>query len=286
VVAKVVQERGTPNCCYAIVEHSDGWQSYYIHLNNDLYGTDDGRGVGVRTDLTAGTPVSRGEVIGWVGDSGNAEETVSHLHFELHNPEGDAVDPRPSLLAAQATRKFAQPQPVWPYVDDDGRRSEEAAALLLSQGILLGCDGSAVRFCPDDLADSTLTSALADHYAGKVTPRLEARYALRAPEDACPPVDSCLPQGLTEADVGRLAVWVRIDALVSTLRPKMESEDVREVVLPSPEEADAKLREMGAREACNPPLDQVRVLTRQEAVHRIVAWMSGRNPQPCPPPNQ
>ncbi len=286
VVTNVVQDQGTPHCCYAIIGHADGWSSYYIHLNNDVFGTDDGLGVGVRTDLVTGAPVRRGEVIGWVGDSGNAEDTIDHLHFELHDPQGLAVDPRPSLLAAQSAMTFAEPQPGWPYTDDDGRPGEPAAALLLTRGLLLGCDGSALNFCPDQPADPQFASLVADHYAGKTTPRLEGKYQPVTGTAMCPPVDTCLLHGLTEADIARLAIWVRIDALVATLRSNVGPEDVREVFLPTAEEADAKLRDIGARAACNPPLDQARVLTRDEAVHRMVSWMSGQNPQPCPPPGQ
>jgi hypothetical protein len=286
VVSRVVQEQGTPNCCYAIIGHGDGWSSYYIHLNNDLFGTDDGLGVGVRTDLVAGTPVKRGEVIGWVGDSGNAEETIDHLHFELHNPDGLAVDPRPSLLAAQAATSFTQPQPAWPYADDDGRPGEEAAALLLTRGLLLGCDGSAISFCPDRLADSQFAALVADHFAGKATPRLEGHYQPVTGTAACTRVDHCLLHGLTEADLARLAVWIRIDALVTAVRPKMASEDVRDVLLPTTEEAEAKLRATGSLRHCDPPLDQVRVLTREEAIDRLVGWMSGQSPVACPPLGQ
>ena len=128
VITRVAQERGSGNCCWTIVEHTDGWQSYYIHLNNDQHGTDDGLCIGLRTDLVEGSAVARGEVIGWVGDSGNAEGTVPHLHFELHNPEGLAVDPRPSLLAAQSAVVLADPQPSWPYADDDGTPAEAITA--------------------------------------------------------------------------------------------------------------------------------------------------------------
>jgi murein DD-endopeptidase MepM/ murein hydrolase activator NlpD len=282
VVARVVQVQGTADCCYAIIEHADGWQSYYIHLNNDLFGTDDGRGVGVRADLTPGTAVAKGEVIGWVGDSGNAEETVPHLHFELHMPDGEAIDPRPSLLAAQSATVFTQPQPAWPYADDDGRAGEAAAAILLTQGILLGCDGSAVNFCPDAVADPALAAVLGDYYAGKPSPRLESRSLPDPSIPACPPTEDCVLEGLTEVDFARLATWIRIDALVSTLRPKVASEDTRDVLLPTTDDADAKLRAIGARDYCNPPLDETRILSRQEAVGRFVAWMSGENPEPCP----
>ncbi|MGH8944389.1 MAG: M23 family metallopeptidase [Acidimicrobiia bacterium] len=286
VVSRVAQDRGTSNCCWAIVRHTDGWQSYYIHLNNDQYDTDDGLGIGLRTDLVEGSQVARGEVIGWVGDSGNAEGTVPHLHFELRNPEGLAVDPRPSLLAAQGAAVQADPQPSWPYADDDGSPAEAMIALLLTQGLLLDCDETGVDFCPDRIAEPELATVLAGHLSGKVPPQLEGRYLPLTDTSACPPLDPCLFLGLTEADVARLAVWVRIDSLVSTLRPRSETEGVPEVFVPTAQEAEAKLREMGARAACNPSLDNDRVLTRAETVVRLVSWIQGRNPESCPPPVQ
>lgn len=281
VVARVIREQGIAGT-YAVIQHDDGWQSYYIHLNNDLYGTDDGLGIGVRPDLREGKRVARGELIGWVGDSGNAEGTVSHLHFELRTPGGEAVDPRPSLQAALKTTKFSRGQPDWPYADDDGSPAEAAAAMLLTRGVFLACDGSMVNFCPQEVSGSDLTAAVADYFAHKPTPRLEGRKLRDPATPGCPPTEGCaLLEGLTEADVARLAIWIRIDSLVSTLRPKLASEDTREVMLPSPEDADLQLRANGARDYCNPPLDQVRVLTREEAVVRLAAWIAGDNPHPC-----
>ncbi len=286
VVSRVVRDRGTSNCCWAILQHTDGWQSYYIHLNNDQYDTDDGLGIGLRTDLVEGSSVARGEVIGWVGDSGNAEGTVPHLHFELHNPEGLAVDPRPSLLVAQGAAVQADPQPSWPYADDDGNPAEAIIALLLTQGLLLDCDGTAIEFCPDRIAEPELAAVLVGHLAGKAPPEIEGQYRPMADTSACPPVDPCLLYGLTETDIARLAMWVRIDALVSTLRPRSQPEGLPDVVLPTADEAEAQLREIGARAGCNPSLDNDRVLTRAETVIRLVSWIQGRNPESCPPPVQ
>ena len=100
---------------YNILLHgNDGNDYYYIHLNNDTPGTDDNIG-GVDTayapGLTNGTKVHRGDLLGFVGDSGNAEDGVSHLHFEIHlggyvSPKAgqsrspSAIDPYPSLKAA------------------------------------------------------------------------------------------------------------------------------------------------------------------------------------------
>ncbi len=87
-------------CCAMALIHDDGWESWYIHLNNDTPGTDDGQGWGFAPGIEPGVHVEAGQLIGWVGDSGNAESTVSHLHFELHQPDGTVINPYPSLLVA------------------------------------------------------------------------------------------------------------------------------------------------------------------------------------------
>jgi Ca2+-binding RTX toxin-like protein len=80
-------------CCNLTIDHDDGWESWYIHLNNDTPGTDDGKAWGIAPGILPGTPVKAGQLIGWVGDSGNAENTGPHLHFELLDPEGVRVNP-------------------------------------------------------------------------------------------------------------------------------------------------------------------------------------------------
>jgi murein DD-endopeptidase MepM/ murein hydrolase activator NlpD len=44
-----------------------------------------------------GADVHAGEVIGFVGNTGDAEPTPPHLHFEVHMPDGAVVDPFPYL---------------------------------------------------------------------------------------------------------------------------------------------------------------------------------------------
>jgi peptidoglycan hydrolase-like protein with peptidoglycan-binding domain len=99
VASGTVQWVGS-RCCTLRIKHDDGWSSSYIHLNNDTPGTDDGRGWGIAPGISKGTHVSAGQLIGWVGDSGNAEGTASHLHFELIDPHGVNVDPYLALRAA------------------------------------------------------------------------------------------------------------------------------------------------------------------------------------------
>jgi peptidoglycan hydrolase-like protein with peptidoglycan-binding domain len=88
-------------CCSLALRHDDGWETYYIHLNNDSPGTDDGQGWGIAPGIRPGVHVQAGEVIGWMGDSGNAESTSPHLHFELRDPAGVIVNPYEALRAAE-----------------------------------------------------------------------------------------------------------------------------------------------------------------------------------------
>jgi len=101
-------------CCTLAIDHNDGWASWYIHMNNDTPGTDDGRGAlgpivdgqpnpawGIAPGIEPGVTVVAGQLLGWVGDSGNAEGTGSHLHFELIDPYGVRVDAYQALLDAK-----------------------------------------------------------------------------------------------------------------------------------------------------------------------------------------
>jgi murein DD-endopeptidase MepM/ murein hydrolase activator NlpD len=180
---------------YIALLHDDGWETWYIHLNNDSFGTDDGRGIGVRPDLAVGDRVAAGELIGWVGDSGNAETTAPHLHFELHLPDGEPIDPWPSVSAAEerSATAFAEtrdpdelaqiiedgsiqlfsarleaatlrPGFDGPYIDDDGTEAEEVFGTLTALGVPVWCDEWGVRVCPDD----PLTGAAAESWIGGV----------------------------------------------------------------------------------------------------------------------
>ncbi|MGI9585022.1 MAG: peptidoglycan-binding protein [Acidimicrobiia bacterium] len=87
-------------CCSLVIRHDDGWESWYIHLDNDTTGTDDGKGWGIKKAIVPGVRVTAGQHIAWVGDSGNAENTPPHLHLELRDPSGTIVNPYRALVAA------------------------------------------------------------------------------------------------------------------------------------------------------------------------------------------
>ncbi|MEY2590748.1 MAG: hypothetical protein QOJ67_2732 [Acidimicrobiaceae bacterium] len=86
-----------------VLRDAEGWEYWYIHINNDTPGTDDGANpaeYNLRPGVKVGTKVFAGEWIAYMGDSGDAENTAPHLHFELHRPDGVAIDPYDSLQAA------------------------------------------------------------------------------------------------------------------------------------------------------------------------------------------
>jgi hypothetical protein len=86
-------------CCTIAIQHDGGWETWYIHLNNDTPGTDDGLGWGIADGIVPGVEVQAGQLIGWVGDSGNAEGTIPHVHWEVH-VDGVVVNPTPHADSA------------------------------------------------------------------------------------------------------------------------------------------------------------------------------------------
>ncbi len=95
--------------------HGDSGTTYqYIHLNNDLTRRNDNRGkcvpgVAYARGLEDGARVAAGQLVGFVGDSGDANGIHPHLHFEVHPGGGAAVDPYPYLQAAQHLLFYAKP---------------------------------------------------------------------------------------------------------------------------------------------------------------------------------
>lgn len=88
---------------YMIIDHAEGWQSWYLHLNNDDPGRNNGRAdwaLTVTEGLEEGSQVAAGDQIAFVGNSGNAEGGWSHTHFELHLGSR-IVNPYPYLVAGQ-----------------------------------------------------------------------------------------------------------------------------------------------------------------------------------------
>lgn len=84
--------------CMLYLYGKSGTTYIYIHLNNDLTNHNDNRGkckagVSYAPGLKDGQRVAAGQLIGFVGDSGDANGVATHLHFEVHPHDGAAVSP-------------------------------------------------------------------------------------------------------------------------------------------------------------------------------------------------
>jgi hypothetical protein len=109
----IAAERGTVQLhtgstlgtCMLYLRGASGYTYVYIHLNNDLTrrSEDSGgckRGVAYAPGLSSGDWVRKGELVGYVGDSGDAENGMDHLHFEIRRG-GTPQNPYRHLLAAR-----------------------------------------------------------------------------------------------------------------------------------------------------------------------------------------
>jgi murein DD-endopeptidase MepM/ murein hydrolase activator NlpD len=111
-----------------------GDQFYYAHLS------------GYSPLALAGGQVHRGEVIGFVGNTGDAFRTMPHLHFEIHPRSllhlhyDGAVDPTSYLYSWPKPGKLHPPHPVHPRLPRTPNWRYEAAVnfreLLAARGLV------------------------------------------------------------------------------------------------------------------------------------------------------
>ena len=141
VVTSVRREGSTGGGNYLVLSAdrgpAAGWSAIYVHVNNDRPGTDDGAGTAAWSfpaGIASGSRVVAGQLVGWVGDSGNAESTGPHLHFELRKGAGwggVVHNAYPSLVSA---RWLARPLPSGPHPDGSLVRHPGGALFVLEDG--------------------------------------------------------------------------------------------------------------------------------------------------------
>ncbi len=101
------------------LQGDDGRRYSYVHLNDDTPGTNDdaaGPHLAYAPGLAKGARVDRGQLLGFMGDSGSAKGTP-HLHFEIHDPAYqngpcetggiNRINPYRSLRQAEAEGDYA-----------------------------------------------------------------------------------------------------------------------------------------------------------------------------------
>jgi hypothetical protein len=119
--AKVeIHYRSLSSTCMLYLHGASGMTYVYIHLNNDLTMKNDNRGgcrrgVAYAPGLRTGQTVRRGQLVGFVGDSGDANGGMPHLHFEVRTPRGRAINPFPYLNKAKRLLypRPAAADPIW-----------------------------------------------------------------------------------------------------------------------------------------------------------------------------
>jgi len=72
---------------YVWLKRADGVQYYYAHLNT------------VAEGLDVGSAVAVGQVIGTVGNTGDARHGAPHLHFEIRPDGVTTINPYQHLVA-------------------------------------------------------------------------------------------------------------------------------------------------------------------------------------------
>jgi hypothetical protein len=266
---------------FLVIQH-DGWQTRYLHLNNDTPGTDDGLGLGIIPEIIAAFieaggdgwdsdfayPVEAGQLIGWVGDSGNAEWSGSHLHFELRIGEGwsaEPIDPYPALQALEV-----RIGPAWNgfFSDDDDSVHEVDIDKLAADGTTKGCNPpDNTMYCPERLITRgeiaafirrtlSLPAAEEDHFAddagsvfeGDINAITAAGIGFGCTEtDYCPDqpllrdeMAELLIRSFAEADPERYANPDAIDFFVDDTDNRFE-------------ESINRLMAAGVTKGCNPP---------------------------------
>ena len=215
------------------VTGADGWYYNYFHVNNDTPGTDDGAAGPewvVSPGLTVGSHVRAGQVIGYMGDSGNAEGSVPHLHFEIRTPDRTPVNPYYSLTAAQKRETCDTGDAAWTNTALGALSPKAVAVIPLADGgrwVIdvdgrLHAEGPAARIDPVAGVDCAVVSPRTTAVAPLATPvpsvdkpATESVTKLAAPapvEEPAAPVADPEPQPQAAAPASTGDRWWQVES--------------------------------------------------------------------------
>jgi peptidoglycan LD-endopeptidase LytH len=130
VASGVASARTTPRGGNVVWLRASGRSYYYAHLE--------------KSAITGSRTVEAGEVLGYVGNSGNAITTPTHLHFGVYRRGHGAIDPLPQL-AARIFESSLQPVQFDPrYVRTQASKLNLRAQPAMTANVLEQLDAGSI----------------------------------------------------------------------------------------------------------------------------------------------
>src|SRR3989344_2313241 len=132
---------------YVYTANPGGETFVYMHLDK-------------RSELDEGDELSKGELIGYVGNTGNASGGATHLHFEIHQ-DGNPIDPFPRLTRIFPLKdKIEYLNNILDEADDEDKLAESLVILyrnefVLAQTYSIALPASVVKAMANKIAGGT-----------------------------------------------------------------------------------------------------------------------------------